>query len=53
MIEYNEKVYKKISEAGAAGVVLGIVLIVIGISIGTMSIVFGAKALRVKKHLIG
>lgn len=52
MLEYNEKVYKKISNVGAAGVVLGIILIVIGITIGTMSIVFGAKALRVKQHLI-
>lgn len=52
MIEYNEKVYKKISEVGAAGIVLGIALIIIGITIGTMSIVFGAKALLTKKHLI-
>ena len=52
MLEYNEKVYKKIADAGAAGVVLGIILIVIGVTIGTMSIVFGAKALHAKKHLI-
>lgn len=52
MIEYNEKVYKWISEAGAAGIVLGIILIIIGTAIGTMSIIFGAKALLAKKHLI-
>ncbi len=52
MIEYNEKIYKKISDVGAAGIVLGIVLIIIAITIGTISIVFGAKALRAKRHLI-
>lgn len=53
MVEYNEKIYKKIADAGAAGIVVGIILIVIGIAVGTISIVFGAKALRAKNHLIG
>lgn len=52
MLEYNEKVYKKVGEIGAAGIVVGIVLIVTAITIGTISIVFGAKALHAKKHLI-
>lgn len=53
MVEYNETIYKKISAAGAVGIVVGIVLIVIGIAVGTISIVFGAKALHAKNHLIG
>ncbi len=53
MLEYNEKIYKKVSDAGAVGIIVGIILIVIGIAVGTISIVFGAKALHAKKHLIG
>lgn len=52
MLEYNEKIYKKVGEVGTAGIVVGIVLILIAIAIGTISIIFGAKALRAKKHLI-
>lgn len=53
MLEYNEKVFKKVADAGAAGIVVGIILIVVGIAVGTISIVFGAKALHAKNHLIG
>lgn len=52
MLEYNEKVYKRISAAGKVGIVLGIISIVTGIVIGVISIVFGANALATRKHLI-
>ncbi len=52
MLEYNDKVYKRMTSAGAAGIVLGIVTIVVGITIGTMSIVFGGKVLKLRKHLL-
>ena len=52
MIEYSDKIYKRITNAGSAGIVLGILIIVGGIAIGTMSIVFGASMLNLRKHLI-
>jgi len=52
MLEYNEKIHNKIGNVGRAGIVLGIVLIIVGITIGTMSIIFGAHALSANKHLI-
>ena len=52
MIEYSDKIYKRITNAGSAGIVLGIIMIVGGIAIGTMSIVFGGSMLSLRKHLI-
>lgn len=52
MIEYNEKVYKGIRNAGTAGIVLGILTILAGVAIGTMSIVYGGTLLDLRKHLI-
>lgn len=53
MIDFNEKVYKRISQAGAANIIVGILLIVGGITLGTLTIVHGGKILASKKHLIG
>lgn len=52
MIEYSDKVYKRISNAGAAGIVLGILVIISGITLGTMSIIFGGNLLSVRKHVV-
>jgi len=52
MLEYNENVYKKITNAGTAGIVLGILTIICGITLGTMTIVFGGNMLATRKHLI-
>lgn len=52
MIEYSDKIYKRITRAGSAGIVLGIITIVGGIAIGTMSIIFGSTLLNLRKHLI-
>lgn len=52
MLEYNERIHKKIGNIGRAGIVLGIVIITGGIVMGTLSIIFGASALAAKKHLI-
>lgn len=52
MLEYNEKVYKKVTDAGIAGIVLGIIIITVGITSGTLAIIYGARALNAKKHLI-
>ncbi len=52
MLEYNEKVYKKITNAGSAGIVLGVLVIISGITLGTLSIVFGGNMLAIRKHLV-
>lgn len=52
MLEYNERIHNKIGNIGRAGIVLGIIVIVTGVVVGTMSIIFGASALSAKKHLI-
>jgi hypothetical protein len=53
MLEYDEKVYKRITNAGTAGIVLGVLVIISGITLGTMSIVFGGNMLATRKHLVG
>jgi len=52
MLEYNEQVYKKVTNAGSAGIILGILIIVAGITLGTLTIVFGGNLLATRKHLI-
>lgn len=52
MLEFNEKVYHRLSRAGAANIIVGILMIVFGITLGTVTIVYGGKVLASKKHLI-
>jgi hypothetical protein len=52
MIEYSDKIYNRIRNAGVAGIVLGIIIIVGGIAIGTMSIVFGGRMLNLRKYVV-
>lgn len=47
----NEKAYKSMSFAGAAGIAVGIVMIVTGVASGIVAIVSGARLLRDKKGL--
>ena len=47
-----EKLYKTLGFTGAASIVIGIVVIVIGVAAGILSIVTGAKLLNSKKGLI-
>ena len=37
---------KKVSRAGGAGIILGIITIITGISVGTLSIIYGASILK-------
>lgn len=48
----NEKKYKVMSQTGASGIVLGIVAIVFGVSVGVLSIINGARLLHTKKDII-
>lgn len=47
----NEKAYKTMSIAGAAGIAVGIVIVVVGVAAGVVAIVSGARLLKDKKGL--
>ena len=47
----NERVYKTMSNAGGWNIVFGVILIVLGITIGVMQIINGGKLLADKKEL--
>lgn len=52
VLDFNESVYKRISNAGTASIVVGIIMIVISVVLGTLIIVHGGKLLSSKKYLI-
>lgn len=47
----NEKAYKTMTFAGTAGIAVGIIMVVTGISAGVIAIVSGARLLKDKKGL--
>lgn len=48
----NEKIYKSMKTAGAWSLVLGIVLIVVGVTVGVLQIIQGGKLLNDKKEIM-
>lgn len=52
MIQYSDKLYKKVSGAGKVGISLGIISIVTGLAVGIISIVFGGILLNTRNQLI-
>lgn len=48
----NEKIYKTMSGSGTCSLVLGIIVLVTGISAGVMMIVNGARLLRGKSEIL-
>jgi len=52
MLEYNDLTFKRVGRAGTANLVVGILLIVGGITLGTLTIVHGGKLLASRKDLI-
>ena len=48
----NEKTFYALRGIGAAGIVTGIICIVTGVSLGVISIVSGASALRLRKNIL-
>ena len=50
--DMNEKAYKAMGLAGAAGIAVGIVVTVIGIAAGVISIISGARLLKEKKGIL-
>lgn len=48
----NEKAYKTMSGVGAGNIVLGIIVLVAGITAGVLMIVNGARLLKRKSELL-
>lgn len=46
----SEKVFKSIGRIGGANIAMGIISIVVGLSVGILSIVCGGKLLNDKKN---
>lgn len=47
----NEKAYKSMSFAGAASIIIGIIVAVVGVATGIIAIISGARLLKDKKGL--
>ncbi|MDE5966727.1 MAG: hypothetical protein K2G89_07830 [Lachnospiraceae bacterium] len=47
-----EKAYQTMKHAGAWGIVMGVLLMIAGITIGVMSIIYGGKLLKNKSEII-
>ncbi|MCR5701626.1 MAG: hypothetical protein K6G76_05710 [Lachnospiraceae bacterium] len=47
----NEKIYKTMGKTGAWNIVFGVVLIVLGVAIGTMQLIYGGKLLIDRKEI--
>ena len=45
----NEKVFKTLNQIGASGIVVGILCMAVGISLGVLTIINGARALSARK----
>ena len=48
----NEKIFKTLGQIGASGIVVGIITVIVGVSVGVVSIVSGARALKLKGKII-
>ncbi len=48
----NEKAYKTMTGVGAGNLVIGIILLVVGITTGILAIVNGSRLLKAKSDLI-
>ena len=44
----NEKIFKTLGQIGASGIVVGIITVIVGVSVGVVSIISGARALKFK-----
>ena len=48
----NEKAYKTMNSVGAGNLVIGIILVVVGLTTGILAIVNGARLLKRKSDLM-
>ncbi len=47
-----ERVYRRMKHAGAFDISLGVVLIVFGVTMGTLTLVSGGKLLKARKEIL-
>ena len=47
-----ERVYRRMKKAGAYNITLGVILIVFGVTMGTLSLVNGGKLLHSRKEIL-
>ncbi|MDE5779018.1 MAG: hypothetical protein K2I10_11015 [Lachnospiraceae bacterium] len=47
----NENAYKTMKSAGACGIALGVLVVVIGVTVGILQIIQGGKLLKAKKDV--
>ncbi len=48
----SEKIYKRVTMVGSTNIVTGIIILVVGLSIGILNIVHGAMLLKGKSKII-
>ena len=48
----DEKLFKAMGRIGGANIAMGVVCIVMGVTVGVISILCGGKLLKVKNHLL-
>ncbi len=48
----NEKIFKTLNQIGASGIVVGILCMAVGISLGILTIINGARALSARKNIM-
>ena len=48
----NEKIFKMLGHVGTCDITIGIVMIVTGVTIGILSIINGARALKGKRQIM-
>ena len=46
-----EKIYKSMKRIGAGNIVIGVLIMVVGIGVGIVSIITGAKLLKAKSDI--
>lgn len=49
---YERKDFKTLGQIGASGIVVGIITVIVGVSVGVVSIVSGARALKLKGKIM-
>lgn len=47
----NEKAFKTMGVTGVGGIAIGIIIMVVGVTTGILSVVSGARLLKVRKGL--
>lgn len=48
----NEKVFKVMNVVGGGSIAMGVILIIVGVVVGSLSIVSGAKLLKEKRNIV-